>query len=77
MRDTEAFKSFDAYSAEDWLKYDLEKELKRTGTLDMIDGYNCDECKNRGYMPVIVDESIAYKPCKCQKVRKSDRKSVV
>ncbi len=71
MNVTEEYKSFDAYSADDWLRYDLEKELKRTGTLDMIDGYNCDECKNRGYMPVIVEDSIAYQPCKCQKVRKS------
>ena len=45
------------------------------GNLDEADGYNCDLCKNKGYIAkVVLNEQFGYyseilAPCKCQKVR--------
>lgn len=66
------FKSDDLVISEDeWIKNDLERELKRKGYLNEEDGYNCEECNNRGYIPVILDGNIVYRYCKCRKIRKS------
>lgn len=71
MKDTGEYKSFEISSDDAWLKMQLEWELSRVGNLNEQDGYNCDECKNRGYMPVIYEDNIVYRRCKCSKTRKS------
>ena len=50
------------------------------GTLDQVDGYNCDICKNRGTVAVVEqNEMFGYwyhilYPCKCQRVRDAIRR---
>lgn len=50
------------------------------GTLDQEDGYNCDICKNKGYIAIVVqNEMFGYwsetlSLCKCHKVRSAIRK---
>lgn len=40
------------------------------GTLNEKDGYNCDKCKNKGYIAVSDDNCyMATKECECQKIR--------
>lgn len=40
------------------------------GNLNEADGYNCEECKNRGYYQELdVEDNIILRACKCQKVR--------
>jgi DNA replication protein DnaC len=60
-------------SNSEWLIQQLEWEKNRQGNLDWEDNYNCEECKNRGYLPFIdnENETIYYKECKCMKIRKS------
>lgn len=70
MKDIGEYKSSDI-SDDDWLHMQLKWELERVGKLNEYDGYNCDECKNRGYIPTIYDDSIVYRECKCKKIRKS------
>ena len=53
-----------------WLLEQLKAEQERVGDLDIYDGYNCNECNNRGYIPVISDGYIVYRECKCKAVRK-------
>ena len=50
------------------------------GTLHEVDGYNCDRCKNKGYIAkVVLNEMFGYfyevvEPCKCQRVREAIRR---
>lgn len=40
------------------------------GTLNEIDGYNCDLCKNKGFIARLDDNGYeVHRACKCQKVR--------
>lgn len=41
-----------------------------SGNLNVSDGYNCEECKNRGYFQILDEEdNHLMRPCKCQRVR--------
>lgn len=71
--DLKRFLTTEALSDEEYLNFKLDCELKRVGTLNAEDNYNCDICLNRGYIPKIYDGDIVYDRCKCMKVRKSIR----
>lgn len=63
--------NFEPMSDDDWLNAQLKAETERRGDLDIYDGYNCDECNNKGYIPYINEEKdITYRECKCKAVRK-------
>ena len=63
--------SFEPMSDDDWLNAQLKAETERRGDLDILDGYNCEECKNKGYIPYInADKDITYRECKCKAIRK-------
>lgn len=53
------------------LKCDAYNE--REGTLNIDDGYDCRECKNKGYISIVKDYGLyvseTLTPCKCQKIR--------
>lgn len=53
-----------------WLQKQLESEQERVGDLDLYDGYNCEQCNNRGYIPIISDGFIVYRECECKAIRK-------
>ena len=55
---------------EQWLQSQFEHEKQRKGDLDIYDGYNCDECNNRGYIPKVDDGFIVYQECKCKMIRR-------
>lgn len=47
---------------------DIYNSMK--GTLDEKDGYNCETCKNRGYIMKLDDKgNLTTMRCKCQKIR--------
>lgn len=60
---------------EEYTKFKCESFNKNEGDLNKIDGYNCDVCKNKGYIAearLIRDEWYEiHCECKCQKTRKT------
>jgi DNA replication protein DnaC len=57
-------------SADEWELKQIEWENSRHGSLD---GYDCTECLNRGYIAVLKDIGKVASVCKCMEVRKSLR----
>lgn len=72
--------SNNALTPEEKKKQRYEWELRKVnsyndskGNLNEADGYNCDDCKNKGGIMVLAeygnDYQQEYRPCKCMKVR--------
>lgn len=63
-------------TAEEMCKRNCDRHNSEAGTLNEVDGYNCTECNNNGYIfKPKYDETFnvwqeTAVPCKCQKVRK-------
>lgn len=45
------------------------------GNLHEADGYNCEECKNKGYIASVINGYEAHKECKCQRIRATLRRA--
>lgn len=66
---------FEALDPKDYEQLKADLYNKSTGNLNEDDGYNCDECKNKGFIAkVTYDEMFGYYNqtlvmCKCQKIR--------
>lgn len=62
-------------SAEEREQHRADAYNASTGDLNEMDGYNCDKCKNKGYVAVVIYNDLynyyaeALQPCKCMKVR--------
>lgn len=47
-----------------------------TGNLNEFDGYNCEACRNKGYIALITPEGFeAHKECRCQVIRATLRRA--
>lgn len=48
----------------------LEEKVEWENSIEgNLKGYNCNICKNRGYISVILNDTIAVKKCSCMKIR--------
>ena len=67
--------SFDLPLPADYEQYKVDSFKEATGDLDKEDGYNCQNCKNKGLIMRLSEENgekhqVAY-DCKCMPIRKS------
>lgn len=64
-------------SEEERAKRKADRENRMEGKLHLYDGFNCDSCKNKGYIMKAVERNGDYElvqsTCKCDKSRKSIR----
>lgn len=55
-----------------------DKSNAEQGTLHLEDGYECDLCKNKGYIHIVTEYRGNYletrKPCQCERIRKAIRR---
>ena len=56
-------------------KNKCDRYNKQEGSLHLEDGYNCDKCKNKGFIAIPQKTDFGYwtevlKPCECQTERK-------
>lgn len=62
---------------QEWAQAQADKYNRGVGYLAEQDGYNCDRCKNKGYVAAVYhDEQFGYYtqelvPCACQRIRKA------
>ncbi len=71
--------SDDVDPVENYYKTMADFYNRKEGSLNLIDGYNCQECKNRGYTMVAEKNEFGYwqnmeYECKCQKIRRTIRR---
>lgn len=56
------------------LQHRIDGYNASTGARDQEDGYNCPECRNKGFVSVLVDNGPAFyeafRPCKCDEIRR-------
>lgn len=62
-------KSFDP--PEDWDKWQADRYNKTEGNLNEQDGYNCETCRNKGYVML---ENGNLRDCECRKIRTNIRR---
>ena len=55
----------------EWLNYKINQYNKIQGNLDIIDGYNCVDCLNRGYFYFLQGNCETIRDCHCMEVRNS------
>lgn len=61
-------------SPEDWKQMQADAYNASEGSLNEVDGYNCEACKNRGFYAYINEKGYEiHKECKCQRMRKTLR----
>lgn len=69
------FMSFEDFIASGKKKLSMDETCKMQnsaiGVLNLSDGYDCKECKNKGFLFKVINGSICSIRCKCQNVRKS------
>lgn len=61
-------------SEQTWSEEERDEKMteyanKEVGHLDASDGYNCDKCKNKGYIIKYTNGAATALPCKCQRIR--------
>lgn len=67
-------------SAKDYEQWKCDKYNSSVGNLNDADGYNCDICKNKGYIAEVRENEMfhywseTHVPCKCQRVRNAIRR---
>lgn len=63
-------------SADDYEQRRIEMYNNSIGNLNELDGYNCDACKNKGYIARLDENGYEiYKSCKCQTIRQTLRRA--
>ena len=66
----EEYKQVTPQSYHDYALKQCEWYNESSGNLNVSDGYDCKECKNRGYFQILDEEdNRVMRACKCQKVR--------
>lgn len=56
----------------EWLNNQCKRENRLEGDLNKYDGFNCDTCKNKGFVAVVSENyEVVHRYCKCRKTRKS------
>lgn len=59
----------------EWAGFTAQRANSEVGELDIMDGYNCKICKNRGYIFEVREYDGNYQayqiPCKCMKARRA------
>lgn len=62
-------------SEKDRLKQQIADYNASEGTRNLSDGYNCPECKNKGFIQILVDNGPSFYdtmlPCKCDEIRRT------
>ena len=58
-------------SKEQRLQRMAERENRRHGNLDKLDGYHCAKCSNKGFSVYVKGEEIVQVTCSCDKARRS------
>ncbi len=57
-------------SPQEYQQQRIEWYNQSAGTLNEVDGYNCDICKNKGYIARLDENNYeVHRACKCQKIR--------
>ena len=52
-------------------RLDIETYNEKEGTLNLVDGINCDTCNNKGFVKVFVDGCVRVRKCECIERRNS------
>ena len=60
-------------SSEEWAQMQADAYNSNEGNLNEFDGYNCNNCKNKGYIAVVQNGYEIHKECRCQKIRRTLR----
>lgn len=61
---------------EEWKRMQIESYNNSEGNLNEFDGYNCDICRNKGFIARLDENgSEVHRFCKCQKVRNTLRRA--
>lgn len=63
------------FDPKEYLQKKIERYNQSTGNLNEIDGYNCDKCKNKGYIAYLKDKYEIHKECECQTARAAIRRA--
>ena len=64
-------------SPQDMVQYRADDYNRTSGTLDALDGYNCEICNNRGYIATVTQHEIfgyfteTLIECKCKRIRRA------
>ena len=62
-------------SAQEYEQLKSDSYNEKEGTLNLDDGYDCRECKNKGYISIVKDYGLYFSetliPCKCQRIREA------
>lgn len=57
-------------SPQEYAQKKIEWYNQTVGNLNEADGYNCDICRNKGYIARLDEQGYeVHRPCKCQKIR--------
>lgn len=63
-------------SPEVWRQMQIDMYNNSQGNLNEVDGYNCDICKNKGFIARLDENGYeVHRYCKCQKVRNTLRRA--
>lgn len=63
-------------SPEAWKQIQVDMYNSSQGDLNELDGYNCDNCKNKGFIARLDENGYeVHRHCKCQKVRNTLRRA--
>lgn len=61
---------------EEWKRLQIDMYNNSQGNLNEFDGYNCDECHNKGFIARLDENGYeVHRHCKCQKVRSTLRRA--
>jgi len=62
-------------SAKDKLKRNIADYNASEGSRHLDDGYNCPECRNKGFVQVLIEQGESFydtmRPCKCDEIRRT------
>ncbi len=62
------------HTAAEWAQLQADAYNKSTGNLNEFDGYNCEACKNKGYIAYVNESGYEiHRECKCMRTRKTLR----
>lgn len=78
LKDAPTFEPKVYASKEERYENEARRANRLKGKLNLLDGYNCDKCLNRGYINIVKklgedDYEVQVKTCECDKARRSLR----